>query len=352
MYHLTPFSYITIISLWFLSSSGDSLTDSDSEEEIELQDTGQFHHDNLLSNDFMEQEGSSVRVEECQFKDIADDCAIFSIPVKQYISFAEQQLERHEDSTKGNFDAINISLDSDVSSEDRKDIQSDDQLVRTKCGVPVEDIDHKQSGVIVAEQITSLPMPGGDIFPLNEQVMDEPGSTVENAIVYNNVSNTEPEMKHGTHFENENECLYPLLLPSFDADPLIWLPPEPENKEDVFDTVSNDDDESGTNSTGWGRSSFKVNLAERNKESHEDQLQKVMSEVMNGQFKILVSRFLAAEGLSLSDGGTDKNWLDIVVSLSWDAALVVKPDANSGNAMDPGSYVKVKCIASGSYQQR
>jgi 1-phosphatidylinositol-3-phosphate 5-kinase len=261
-------------------------------------------------------------------------------------------LERHEDSTKGNFDAINISLDSDVSSEDRKDIQSDDQLVRTKCGVPVEDIDHKQSGVIVAEQITSLPMPGGDIFPLNEQIMDEPGNTVENAIVYNNISNTEPEMKHGTHFENENECLYPLLLPSFDADPLIWLPPEPENKEDVFDTVSNDDDESGTNSTGWGRSSFKVNLAERNKQSREDQLQKVMSEVMNGQFKILVSRFLAAEGLSLSDGGTDKNWLDIVVSLSWDAALVVKPDANSGNAMDPGSYVKVKCIASGSYQQR
>jgi 1-phosphatidylinositol-3-phosphate 5-kinase len=77
-----------------------------------------------------------------------------------------------------------------------------------------------------------------------------------------------------------------------------------------------------------------------------------MSEVMNGQFKILVSRFLAAEGLSLSDGGTDKNWLDIVASLSWDAALLVKPDANSGNAMDPGSYVKVKCIASGSYQQR
>lgn len=290
-------------------------------------------------------------MEECQFKDIADDCAIFSIPVKQFISSAEQQLERHEDSTTGN-DAINISLDSDVSSEQRKDIQSDDQLVRTKCGVPVEDIDHKQSSVIVVEQITSLPMPGGDIFPLNEQVMDGPGSTVENAIVYNNISNTEPEMKHGTHFENENECLYPLVLPNFDADPLIWSPPEPENKEDEFDTVSNDDDESGNNSIGWGRSSFKVNLAERNKESREDQLQKIMSEVMNGQFKILVSRFLAAEGLSSSDGGADKNWLDIVVPLSWDAALLVKPDANSGNAMDPGSYVKVKCIASGSYQQR
>lgn len=333
------------------SSLGDSLTDSDSEEEIELQDTGQFYHDTILIKDFMEQEESFVRVEECQFKDIADDCAIFSIPINQYISSAEQQLERHEDSNKGNFDTINISLDSDISYEQRKDILSDDKQVRTKCAVPVEDIDHKESGAIVVEQITSLPMPGGDIFPLNEQVMDGLSSTLENTIVYNNILNTEPEMKHGTHFENENECLYPLALPSFEADPLIWLPPEPENNEDDFDTVSNDDDESGNNSTGWGRSSFKVNLAERNKESRDDQLQKVMSEVMNGQFKILVSRFLAAEGLSLSDGGTDKNWLDIVASLSWDAALRVKPEANSGNAMDPGSYVKVKCLASGSYQQ-
>uniref|UniRef100_A0A0E0IHB2 1-phosphatidylinositol-3-phosphate 5-kinase n=1 Tax=Oryza nivara TaxID=4536 RepID=A0A0E0IHB2_ORYNI len=76
-----------------------------------------------------------------------------------------------------------------------------------------------------------------------------------------------------------------------------------------------------------------------------------MSEVMNGQFKILVTRFLAAEGLSLSDGEADKNWLDIVASLSWRAALLVKPDANVGNAMDPCMYVKVKCIASGSIEQ-
>ncbi|KAL5216313.1 hypothetical protein ABZP36_007714 [Zizania latifolia] len=62
-----------------------------------------------------------------------------------------------------------------------------------------------------------------------------------------------------------------------------------------------------------------------------------MSEVMTGQFKILVSRFLAAEGLSLSDGGADKNWLDIVASLSWHAALLMKPDANVENAMNPGA---------------
>ncbi|KAL5221955.1 hypothetical protein ABZP36_026668 [Zizania latifolia] len=65
-----------------------------------------------------------------------------------------------------------------------------------------------------------------------------------------------------------------------------------------------------------------------------------MSEVMNRQFKILVSRFLAAEGLSLSDEGADKNWLDIVASLSWHAALLVKPDANVENAMNPGLCVK------------
>ncbi|KAL5226925.1 hypothetical protein ABZP36_015190 [Zizania latifolia] len=59
-----------------------------------------------------------------------------------------------------------------------------------------------------------------------------------------------------------------------------------------------------------------------------------MSEVMNGQFKILISRFLAAEGLSLSDGGDEKNWLDIVASLSWHAALLGKPDANENENLE------------------
>ncbi|RLN35123.1 1-phosphatidylinositol-3-phosphate 5-kinase FAB1A-like [Panicum miliaceum] len=334
--------------------TGDSLTDSDFEEEIEIQDTGQSYPDTLLSDYLMEQgEGSLIRVEECQLRNIAvvDDCATVPIPADQNISSGHPESETLEDSIKGKFDDTNITSCLNLSSEQHQDVLSNNQSIETKCGVSVEDFDLKQSGVIDVEEVTSLPMPGGDIIPLNEQVMDQLDGSMENTIVYNNISNTEPDMKHGDDLDNENECLYPLVLPSFDADPLIWSPPAPENMEDDFDTVSNNSDESENNSSGWARSSFNVNLAERSKESHEDQLQKVMSEVMNGQFKILVSRFLAAEGFSISDGGTEKKWLDIVASLSWDASLLVKPDANSGNAMDPGLYVKVKCIPSGSYQQ-
>ena len=299
-------------------------------------------------------EGSLIRVEECQLHDIAivDDGATVPIPADQNISSGHPELGTVEDSTKGKFDDTNITSCLNLSSEQHQDVLSNNQSTETKFGVSVEDFDLKKSGVIDVEEVTSLPMPGGDIIPLNEQVMDQLDGSMENTVVYNNISNTEPDMKHGDDFDNENECLYPLVLPSFDADPLILSPPAPENMEDDFDTVSNNSDESENNSSGWARSSFNINLAERSKESHEDQLQKVMSEVMNGQFKILVGRFLAAEGFSISDGGTEKNWLDIVASLSWDAALLVKPDANSGNAMDPGLYVKVKCIPSGSYQQR
>ncbi|XP_062227368.1 1-phosphatidylinositol-3-phosphate 5-kinase FAB1A-like [Phragmites australis] len=336
------------------SSLGDSLMDSESEEEIEPQDTGQLNPDTLVSDELMEQgKGSSIQVDECQLSHVAvvDDDDSFHIPTNQNISSGQQCLETHEDATKENFDATNIILDSNVSFEPHRDILCNDQSTEIAYGVSVEDIDIKQSDMIHVEEGTSLPMSGDEIIPLNEQVTDQLDSTKENTIVYNNILSTEPDMKPGADFDNGNECLYPPVFPNFDADPLIWLPPEPANKEDDIYIVSNNDDESDNNSTEWGRSSFSASFAERSKESHEDQLQKVMSEVMNGQFKILVSRFLAAEGFSLSDGGTDKSWLDIVASLSWDAALLVKPDANSGNAMDPGLYVKVKRIASGSCQQ-
>uniref|UniRef100_A0A453DLQ6 1-phosphatidylinositol-3-phosphate 5-kinase n=1 Tax=Aegilops tauschii subsp. strangulata TaxID=200361 RepID=A0A453DLQ6_AEGTS len=57
-------------------------------------------------------------------------------------------------------------------------------------------------------------------------------------------------------------------------------------------------------------------------------------------------------GISLpheDDGG--ESWLDIVTALSWEAALLIKPDGKAGNEMDPGSYIKVKRIASGTRRQ-
>lgn len=142
---------------------------------------------------------------------------------------------------------------------------------------------------------------------------------------------------------------------SIEADPLIWLPPEPEDMENVIDSVTNidEDDDDYNDDTRWSQPSSLSNLDEEqgNIYSYKEERQKVMMEVMNGQLKILVSRCLASEGISFSEDDASENWLDIVTSLSWEAALLVKPDDGEGRAMDPGSYVKVKCIASGSRSQ-
>ncbi|KAL8489775.1 hypothetical protein ACS0TY_025597 [Phlomoides rotata] len=44
-------------------------------------------------------------------------------------------------------------------------------------------------------------------------------------------------------------------------------------------------------------------------------------------------------------------WLEIITSLSWEAATLLKPDTSQGGQMDPGGYVKVKCLASGRRSQ-
>jgi 1-phosphatidylinositol-3-phosphate 5-kinase len=77
-----------------------------------------------------------------------------------------------------------------------------------------------------------------------------------------------------------------------------------------------------------------------------------MLEAMNGQLKILVSRFLASAGIPSSNEEGSDSWLEIVTSLSWEAALLIKPDGSMGKEMDPVSYIKVKCVASGTRRQR
>ncbi|KAI3460633.1 hypothetical protein Pfo_017296 [Paulownia fortunei] len=71
-----------------------------------------------------------------------------------------------------------------------------------------------------------------------------------------------------------------------------------------------------------------------------------MDNVRNGKFMALVSQLVKSVGVD-SSGNYGGNWVDIVTSLSWEAAAFVKPDTNEGKAMDPDGYVKVKCIATG-----
>lgn len=146
----------------------------------------------------------------------------------------------------------------------------------------------------------------------------------------------------------------PTMLPNFETDPGIWDPPEPECMEDDEPSIADnyEDDEYG--STEWKQPSSLSILDEHQGINHSfrEKRQKAMLEEMNRQFKVLVSRFLASEGISFSGLDDGQSWLDILASLSWKAALLVKPDATEGRAMDPGSYVKVKCVASGSRHQR
>jgi 1-phosphatidylinositol-3-phosphate 5-kinase len=137
----------------------------------------------------------------------------------------------------------------------------------------------------------------------------------------------------------------------------IWIPPEAADKEYEADSVSGkiayaDDDDDYSDGIKWGRSSFPATNEEQ-EVSHNtrDERESAMLDAMNGQLKILVSRFLASAGISFSKGESGESWLDILTSLSWEAALLIKPDASKGKEMDPGSYIKVKCIASGTRRQ-
>jgi len=135
----------------------------------------------------------------------------------------------------------------------------------------------------------------------------------------------------------------------------IWLPPEAADKgdetESVPGSIAYDDDDYG-DGIKWGQSSFPA-TGEENEASPNprDERENAMLEAMNGQLKILVSRFLASAGIPFGKGDSSESWLDIVTSLSWEAALLIKPDAKIGNEMDPGSYIKVKCVAAGTRWQ-
>lgn len=148
--------------------------------------------------------------------------------------------------------------------------------------------------------------------------------------------------------------------PAYDAEPvdfesngLLWLPPEPEDEEDEREAALFDDDDDDEGATGeWGylRSSNSFGSGEyRSRDKSGDEHRRAMKNVVEGHFRALVAQLLQVENLPV-DGG--ESWLDIITSLSWEAATLLKPDTSKGGGMDPGGYVKVKCLASGRRNER
>ncbi|XP_050135002.1 1-phosphatidylinositol-3-phosphate 5-kinase FAB1B-like [Malus sylvestris] len=137
----------------------------------------------------------------------------------------------------------------------------------------------------------------------------------------------------------------------FENNGLLWLPPEPEDEEDEKETVLLDDDDDGDATGEWGhlRASSSFGSGEyRNRDRSGEEHKKAMKNVVDGHFRALVAQLLQVENLPIGQEGETEGWLEIITSLSWEAATLLKPDMSKGGGMDPGGYVKVKCIASGS----
>uniref|UniRef100_A0A0D9WBK8 1-phosphatidylinositol-3-phosphate 5-kinase n=1 Tax=Leersia perrieri TaxID=77586 RepID=A0A0D9WBK8_9ORYZ len=111
-----------------------------------------------------------------------------------------------------------------------------------------------------------------------------------------------------------------------------WVPPDAAAKEEDDDDGDNSSSTSSSTSPGRG--------------GDDGERQRAMLAAMNGQLNLLASRFLSSAGVDLTE------WLEVVTALSWEAALLIQPHAcTAGNDMDPATYVKLKCVASGSRRQ-
>ncbi|CAL5081388.1 unnamed protein product [Urochloa decumbens] len=125
----------------------------------------------------------------------------------------------------------------------------------------------------------------------------------------------------------------------------IWCPPPPEDERDDVESrifgIDDEDDDILSEPSCFSANNAGVNAVFGG--AHQDGVQNDLLK----HFRALVAQLLTAEGICLASDNDSKSWLEIVSSLAWQAANYVKPDTKKGGSMDPGDYVKIKCIASG-----
>ncbi|MQL80211.1 hypothetical protein Taro_012653, partial [Colocasia esculenta] len=135
----------------------------------------------------------------------------------------------------------------------------------------------------------------------------------------------------------------------FESNGLLWLPPDPEDEEDEREaSLFDDDDEDASGDWGNLHSSNSFGSGElRSRDRASEEHRRSMKHVVDGHFRALVSQLLQVENLPISEENDKESWLEIITALSWDAATLLKPDTSRGDGMDPGGYLKIKCIACG-----
>ncbi|XP_068663153.1 putative 1-phosphatidylinositol-3-phosphate 5-kinase FAB1C isoform X2 [Aristolochia californica] len=136
----------------------------------------------------------------------------------------------------------------------------------------------------------------------------------------------------------------------FENNGLIWLPPRPEDEDDDAENnafeYDDEDDEIGDSSAIFSSSSF-ISEAFSFKEKPNGVQKEHLRAAVHGHFRALVLQLLQGEGICMGSEIGGGQWLEIVSSLAWQAANFMRPDTSRGGSMDPGNYVKVKCMASG-----
>lgn len=141
----------------------------------------------------------------------------------------------------------------------------------------------------------------------------------------------------------------------FENNGLLWLPPDPEDGQDGGDIGLFDDDDEEDTLGEWGnlQSSNSFGTGEfRLRDRPNDDHRKAMKHVVDGHFRALISQLLQVENLPIGEENDKEGWLQIITCLSWEAATLLKPDTNKGDEMDPGGYLKIKCIAYGHRSER
>ncbi|KAJ4747767.1 1-phosphatidylinositol-3-phosphate 5-kinase [Rhynchospora pubera] len=203
---------------------------------------------------------------------------------------------------------------------------------------------------------------------LSEDICTQTGTNIPPGVVSSkNVSTEEDKQPKPTHTaslkvddaalpdENSEALTFPAktveymlpepLISNFGTDPDMWAPPELAENGTELRSDTNDEKED--------ENKYAINLLQPKSDDEIDE--KVMVKIMNAEFKQLLKRFMVAEGFSVpadaGDEGAPDSWLRVVRVLSWQAALLIKPDLVAGKEMDPSLYVKIKCIASGTRTQ-
>ncbi|KAI4357676.1 hypothetical protein L6164_001610 [Bauhinia variegata] len=149
-------------------------------------------------------------------------------------------------------------------------------------------------------------------------------------------------------FRNQSENSQRPL--DFENNSLIWFPPPPDDENDDaegnFWPYDDEDDDIGDSSALFSSSSS-LSYMFPSKEKQNEGNKEPLKPIIQGHFRALVSQLLQGEGIQVGKENGSEDWLDIVATVAWQAANFVRPDTSGGGSMDPGNYVKIKCIASG-----